>query len=174
MLEAVRNALQVTPGSPAVPVGPGPTTGLVLDLLACVPALLVLARRWLDPTFLLRPNWVPRADGLLGVWAALSPLWAGDKFAALVSSSHLLAALVLLWSTSQLVTGWAHVRLAAGMCFGLLLALCSQGLWQRLVDQPALEQEWATNKDQILRQHRLRGRLLRGRAVREQGAATAN
>src|SRR5690242_13508563 len=46
MLETLRNALAVSPGAPPVPAGPGPTAGLVLDLLACVPALLLLARRW--------------------------------------------------------------------------------------------------------------------------------
>src|SRR4051794_27753290 len=46
MLETLRNALAVSPGAPPVPAGPGPTAGLVLDLLVGAAALLVLVRRW--------------------------------------------------------------------------------------------------------------------------------
>ena len=45
MLETLRNPLDIQPGAEPVPRGPGPGTGLILDLLCCVPALLVLARR---------------------------------------------------------------------------------------------------------------------------------
>src|SRR4051812_37891616 len=47
MRETLRNALAVSPGAPPVPAGPGPTAGLVLDLLAGATALLVLVRRWI-------------------------------------------------------------------------------------------------------------------------------
>src|SRR4051812_44802886 len=53
-LETLRNALAVSPGAPPVPAGPGPAAGLVLDLLASLPALLVLARRWLGGVTALR------------------------------------------------------------------------------------------------------------------------
>lgn len=152
MLEALRNALLVTPGSPPVPVGPGPTTGLVLDLFACVPALLVLLRRWLDPTFALRVNWSYVPMALLAAWAVLSTRWADDKFAALVGSSHWLAASALLWSTSQLVRSWLHVRLVVGICYGLLLVLVVHGFFYRGIEQPALREEWDKNRATFLRQ----------------------
>src|SRR5690349_15314489 len=57
MLETLRNPLEVLPGSDPVPRGPGAGAGAVLDLLACVPALLVLARRAIDPTYALRFAW---------------------------------------------------------------------------------------------------------------------
>src|SRR5689334_23048590 len=54
MLETLRNPLDVYPGSDPVPRGPGAGAGVVLDLLACLPAILVLARRAIDPTYALR------------------------------------------------------------------------------------------------------------------------
>src|SRR5687768_4026771 len=51
MMEILRDPLDVTPGAPPVPRAPGPGASLVLDLLAWVPALLVLARGALDRTF---------------------------------------------------------------------------------------------------------------------------
>src|SRR5215213_6355590 len=66
MLETLRNPAPALPGTPAPPAGPGATSGLVLDLLACVPALLALVRRRLDPTFALRVAWSTIPMGLLG------------------------------------------------------------------------------------------------------------
>src|SRR5438045_5818569 len=54
MLEVARESTDVAPGIAAAPRGPGAATGLLLDLLACVPALLVLARASLDNGFKLR------------------------------------------------------------------------------------------------------------------------
>src|SRR5439155_5070908 len=116
--EALRSALPALPGTPAPPAGTGPTSGLVLDLLACVPALLVLLRRWVDPTFALRVAWSTIPMGLLGVWAVLSVAWSADKFAAVVSSVHLLAAFAALWAAAQVVRTWLHLRLVAGVCCG--------------------------------------------------------
>src|SRR4051812_30265840 len=54
MSEVVRDPFPITPGADPTPRAPGPTTSLVLNLLLCVPALLVLLRRVMDPEFRLR------------------------------------------------------------------------------------------------------------------------
>src|SRR5687767_9044401 len=68
MLETLRNPLDVQPESDPVPRGPGAAAGVLLDLLCCIPALLVLVRRALDPNYSLRFAWsfVPMA--LLALW----------------------------------------------------------------------------------------------------------
>src|SRR5687768_10935722 len=88
MLETLRNPLDVQPGADPVPLGPGAAAGLVLDLLCCVPAMLVLARRAFDPAYALRfaGSFLPLA--LLAVWTLASTLWAGDRFAAFVGGMH--------------------------------------------------------------------------------------
>jgi O-antigen ligase len=155
MLETLRNALAVSPGAPPVPAGPGPTAGLVLDLLAGLPALLVLARRWIGGgggATALRLSWSMLPMALLGGWAVLSTVWATDKFAALVSSVHLFAAFVGLWAAVQLVRTWVRLRLLAGVCFGLLLVLITHSLYFLAMERPALQQEWRQHGDEILRQ----------------------
>ena len=57
MLETIRDPLPVGPGSLAAPRGAGPATSLFLDLLCCVPALLILLRRVMDSTYVLRWGW---------------------------------------------------------------------------------------------------------------------
>src|SRR5215217_1355145 len=88
MLETLRNPLDVFPGSESIPRGPGAGTGPVLDLLACLPALLVLARRAVDPAYSVRFAWSFVPMGLLALWTAASVAWAGDKFATAVSGFH--------------------------------------------------------------------------------------
>jgi O-antigen ligase len=152
MLETLRNPLDVYPGSDAVPRGPGAGTGVVLDVVACFPGLLVLARRVLDPRFVLRRAWsfLPLAG--LAVLIVASTTWSGDRFAAAVSGFHWLAASVLLWSAAQLVRDWAHLRLVAAVAFGLLLVQIGQGLYYRYVEFPELRAQWEKNKAEILRQ----------------------
>jgi O-antigen ligase len=154
MLESVRSAWPVAAGSAdmAAPVPPGPASGLVLDLLACLPALMVLARRWLDPTFALRFAWSHVPMALLGVWAVLSPTWADDKFAAAVSSAHWLAAVVMLWAVSQVVYGWNQLRLVAAVCFGMLLVHVAQGVYHEAVEHPELRRQWQEEGPKILRE----------------------
>src|SRR5688572_15291280 len=103
MLEIVRDPFEVVPGGDPVPGGPGPTASLVLDLLACLPALLILTRRLLDPLYVLRARWSHVAFALLALWAALSVAWSGDKFLALIGAANLVAGAALLWSFTQLV-----------------------------------------------------------------------
>src|SRR3954454_20950387 len=92
VLESLRDPVDPRPGLEIAPRGPGVTASLVLDLLCCVPALLVLVRRVLERAYLLRWSWSHVLFGLLALWAVLSPLWATNKFDAAVSAPHLLAA----------------------------------------------------------------------------------
>lgn len=89
MSEAIRIPGDPLAGGVAAPASPGPTGGIVLDLLLCLPALLVLGRRAFDDHYRLIffPSLVPL--GLLGFLAAISPLWAADRFASVVSATHL-------------------------------------------------------------------------------------
>src|SRR5688500_17864927 len=48
ILEIFRNPADVVPGGGPEPRGAGATTTLLLNLLCCLPAILVLARRVLD------------------------------------------------------------------------------------------------------------------------------
>ena len=148
MLETLRDAFQVEMGSQPVPRGPGVATSVILDLLCGVPALLVLLRAALDPAFRIRRSLANKVMLVLGAWTMLSTAWASDRFAAIISASHWLGALVLLWSTSQLVRQWKDLRLVAAAAFGLLLVLTAHGIIYRLVELPELqaqvERDWPT------------------------------
>jgi O-antigen ligase len=152
MIETVRAELTVVTGSTAEPAVPGPATSLVLDLLCCIPALCVLGRRTFDRTFTLRFTWSHLLMGLLALWTVLSIIWASDQFAAAVSATNWATALVLLWSTSQLVRSWLRLRIVAGVVFGLLLVLVAEGYWYRFLDLPDFQRMWHEQQDQLLRQ----------------------
>lgn len=147
MLEILRNPVEASPGLEAAPLGPGPATGLVLDLLCVLPALLVLARRVIDRRFVLRWSWAASFMLLLGVWAVLSTLWAADRFIAIVSSLHWLSAMVLFWSAMQLVDSPLRLRVVGGSCLGMLLVLVVTGYYFRLVEWSDLKTAWETSKD---------------------------
>lgn len=150
--EAVRDEVLPMPGTSGAPSTPGPATGLVLDLLCCVPALLVLARRAVNPRFVLRLTWSHLPMFLLAGWTLLSVLWSGNKFVALVAASHWTAALVLLWAASQLVDSWPRIRLVAAAGFGILLVLLVQGYYYRFVDLPDFQQNWRQNRLKLLQE----------------------
>jgi hypothetical protein len=152
MLETLRNPLDVFPGNDLDPRGPGAATGVVLDLLGCLPALLVLLRRSFDPTYRLRFTWSLLPLAGLALWTVSSVLWSGDRFAAAVAGFHWLAGSVLLWSTAQLVRDWKHLRLVAAVGFGLLLVQLGHGFYYRFVEHPDALEQWASKKDEILRQ----------------------
>ncbi len=152
MQEMLRDPFQVEMNSQPVPRGPGAATGVVLDLLCCVPALLVLLRAAIDRSFVLRRSLAHVFVLLLGAWAVISTVWASDKFAAVLSASHWLSAAVLLWSTSQLARDWSGLRLAAAAAFGLLLVLSAHGIIYRLVELPELKQDVERNWPQLLRE----------------------
>ncbi len=152
MLESVRDAMDIDFGADAIPRGVGPGASLVLDLICCLPALLVLVRRVVDPSFALRFAWSHVAFLALALCAAASSVWAADRFAALVTGSHVVAAAALLWAVAQLVRSWLRLRLVAGVCFGLLLACLAHGLIYRLVDLPDMQRSWERERETILEQ----------------------
>ena len=152
MQEILRNAWASVPGSGPVPAMPGPATSIWLDLLCCIPALLVLARRLLDDQFCLRFARSHLAMFALAIWTLASLLWSSDRFAALVSAFNWSAGLILLWSTSQLVRDGLRLRLVAAVAFGLLLVLMVQGYYYRFVDLPDLQQNWSQHHAELLRQ----------------------
>ncbi|HWE02131.1 MAG TPA: hypothetical protein VG326_06935 [Tepidisphaeraceae bacterium] len=150
MDESIRTLTDPLAGGVAPPNSPGPAAGLVLDLLFCIPTLLVLGRRAFDDHYSLLFSWTYVPMGLLAALAALSPLWAADKFASVVSASHLVCGLVFLWSTSQLMRSWLGLKLTAGACIGILLALSLAGYYYRVVEVADLKQMWARHKTEIL------------------------
>src|SRR4051812_2374075 len=63
------------------PRAAGAATSLALDLLCCLPAILVLSRRVSDRQYVLRGSWSVLPLGLLAAWGVLSATWAADRFA---------------------------------------------------------------------------------------------
>src|SRR5689334_15652419 len=116
--ESIRNVDPVLPGVEAAPAAPGPATTLFLDLCCCLPALLVLLRRVLDPTYIVRWAWSHAALFALALWTLLSIGWAADRFAAMVEAITLASSLVLLWSMTQLVRSWLRLRVVAAASLG--------------------------------------------------------
>jgi O-antigen ligase len=152
MQEFLRGSALPVPGSQAAATTAGPATSLLLDLLFCLPAGLVLLRRVVDPRFALRLSWSHLAMFLLAGWTLASVFWSSDKFAAIINASHWAAALMLLWSTSQLVHSWLRLRLIAAVGFGLLMVLLVQGYYYRFVDLPELQAEWQKHHTEMLHQ----------------------
>ncbi len=114
---------QTMPGSAVEARSPGPAASLVLDALCFVPAILILARRVMDRHYALRGFWSLALMGALGLWMALSVLWAADRFAATVSAFNFISSLALLWSAVQLVRGWRNCarwrRFYSGCCWSM-------------------------------------------------------
>lgn len=140
--EVIRSAFDVTPGSELGPREVGPAASILLDLLLCVPALLVLARRVFDREYVLRWNWSHIFAAGLSLWMALSVTWATDRYAAIVGSANWIAAMVLLWSMTQLVRSWVRMRLVGSLMLGLLVLYTAAGLQQRLIQHPANVKAW--------------------------------
>ena len=151
-VDVVRDAGSPTPGGDVVHA-PGPGTGLAFDLIAAVPALLVLGRRALDAEYRL----VSRRSHLLLLamtgWMAVSVAWSADRFAAVVSAAHFAAAGCLLWAASQVVRSWAGLRVVAAVALGLLVALAVHTAIYRLVDVANTRQFWEEHREQFLREH---------------------
>jgi O-antigen ligase len=138
LLETIRDPFEVSVHSTTVPHGPGADTSLVLDLLCCLPALIVLARRCLDKTYTLRWSLSLVLILPLVAWMAASFRWADDKFANLVSTSNFVAAMALLWALSQIVRSWMRLRTVAAIAFGLLLVFLVRGFYYKFIDMPEL------------------------------------
>jgi O-antigen ligase len=150
MQEILRNPWLPMPGSTPLSAMPGPASSIALDLLCCLPALLVLARRLVDPDFALRFAWSTVPMFALAAWTLVSVAWSSDRFAAIVNAFHWASALVLLWSTAQLVRSWVRLRLIAAVSFGLLMVLLVQGYYYRFVDLPDLQQDWRQHHGELL------------------------
>lgn len=150
MQEILRNPWLPMPGSTPTPAMPGPATSIALDLICCLPALLVLARRLVDPAFTLRFAWSSVPMFALAVWTLVSVAWSSDRFAAVVNAFHWASALVLLWSTAQLVRSWVRLRLIAAVSSGLLMVLLVQGYYYRFVDLPDLQQDWRQHHGELV------------------------
>jgi tetratricopeptide (TPR) repeat protein len=152
ILESVREPFAVSPGTAAYPRGAGAATSLALDLFCCVPALMVLLRRAVDKFYVIHHS-VSRGLGMaLTAWLVLSIRWADDKFLAEISAADFAAAMVLLWTGSQLVRSWMRVRIVAAFVFGLLLVMLACGFYYKFVELPDLIHTFEQNKTEILRQ----------------------
>jgi O-antigen ligase len=148
LLETVRESFSPA----ATPRGPGAVSSLALDLLCCLPAILVLLRRAVDETYILRFTWSHLLILPLAIWMAVSFGWADDKFAALISTANFIAAVALLWAMSQLVRSWLRLRMVTAVVFGLLLAFLVQGFFWKMVEFPDVKTEFLKHRDQSLRQ----------------------
>jgi O-antigen ligase len=152
MLETLRDPFGLTPQSHPYPRGEGPASALVLDLLTCVPALLVLLDRVLHKQATVRRSVACAISFLLSIWILLSTFWADDKFAALVMGAHFAAALGLLWSLTQTVTNWRRFRLVAAVCHGLLLVNLTQASLYKFVDLPDMQKDVDSHKAEFLKE----------------------
>ena len=151
ILEALRDAFAVTPGTKPYPLGPGPASSLALDLLCCVPALLVLLRRAMDKGYVLRCTWSQILLAPLIGWMALSIRWADDKFAAMVSTANFVGAMALLWAASQLVRSWLRLRMVAAICYGLLLLSLAYGFYYKFSEMPDMIATFRANEASVLK-----------------------
>src|SRR5687768_2187693 len=140
--EILRDPIPILPGIESPPRAPGPASSLAFDLLFCIPALLVLLRRVLDPQYVLRISFLHWIMLALATWALLSIAWASDQFSASIGAMNFAAALALLWSLTQLVRSWKRFRIAAAVLFGLLLVYTAAGLNRRLIDFPDQVKSW--------------------------------
>ncbi|HXE53812.1 MAG TPA: O-antigen ligase family protein, partial [Tepidisphaeraceae bacterium] len=148
--EVVVDAAAPVPGAASVPATAGPATGLVLDLVCLLPALLVLARWALDRRFALGRSWAHGLMLLLAVWTLLSIFWSSNKFAAMVEAAHWVTALSLIWAMSQVVRGWMRLRLVSAVAFGVLLVLLVQGYYYRFLDLPEYQRDWREHRAERL------------------------
>ncbi|MGD0388898.1 MAG: O-antigen ligase family protein [Tepidisphaeraceae bacterium] len=144
LLETIRDPFDVNVGSTPIPRGAGADTSLFLDLLCCLPAILVLGRRCLDKTYTLRCSGSLVLIVPLAGWMALSAKWADDKFADIVSTGNFLAAMALLWATAQLVRSWMRLRIVAAAAFGLLLVFLVHGFDYKFDEMPLMKEHQST------------------------------
>lgn len=131
--------------------GPGPTTTILLNLLCVVPALLVLVRRAIDPTYVLRWHVSQVLLFVLAAWITLSAAWASNKFDALLAASTWWAAASVLWAAGQLCRSWTRLRPVLGVTASLLLIFVAQSLVYRYYEGPELLHYWNTDSDLIAR-----------------------
>src|SRR5688500_1627430 len=153
--ETLREPFDPAPESEGAPRVVGPAMSLFLDLLCCVPALLVLVRRTVDRTYVIRASWSHAILAALALWMFASVFWAADRFAALVHGLGFVSALVLLWSMTQLVRSWQRLRLVAAAAFGVFLVYIACGLDYRLIELPDLRKDFEERRTEIFRQRNI-------------------
>ncbi|MEM8875732.1 MAG: O-antigen ligase family protein [Planctomycetota bacterium] len=151
--ESVRDVLQVVPLGPenvAAPRGVHASVTAVLNFIACLPALLVLTRRVLDPTYVLRPTLGVLLAVPLVAWTCLSVGWSDDKLVAASESAHWVAAAALLFAVNQLVRTWLRFRQAAAVGIAVLFVLCVRGVQFQVDELPAVQEQFAQQRAQFL------------------------
>jgi len=148
--EALRDDAPALPGISSAPRIIGAAGGIALDLLCCVPALLVMLRRLLEKDYALRLPWSFLPLGALCAAMAASPLWASDKFAAAAAAAHWIAACALMWTACQVARSWLHLRFVAAVCAALLAVLVAKGVYYRLVEWPALKEDVRQDQRNIM------------------------
>jgi O-antigen ligase len=154
MQEFLREPFQILPGSDPSPRAAGPAISIGLDLLCCVPALLVILRRLLKKTRLHTPVSL-KLLAALTAWMMLSPFWAADRFGAIVTAFHWVAATAMLWATVQLVRDWITLRFVAAIAFALIPVYAIHGLNYRFIELPELKKNFEENKEKYLKQRGL-------------------
>ena len=150
VLESPRTEVRPSVAGTLEAHGMGAAAGLTLDLIACIPALLVLAARVAGPEEVNAPSVACGIALLLGAWVAASCCWADDKFSAVVHASHFCAGLCLLWAVSQCVVTPARLRIVAAVAFGLLLLNLAEAIQWRFFDMPQTVKYFDEHKDKIL------------------------
>jgi len=148
VMETLRDPFDIRVGALPSVLGAGADTSFVLDLLCCVPAILVLARRCLDKRYTLRWSGSLLLIVPMSAWMALSAKWADDKFADVVSTGNFIAAMALLWAMAQLVRSWARLRIVAAIAYGLLLVFLVRGFYYKFIDMPSMLEQ----QSQLLKQ----------------------
>lgn len=143
------------PLTSAAPRVGGPAASIGLDLLCCLPAILILSRRVSDRTYVLRWSWSVAGLAALALLGLASTIWASNKFWAMLSGFHLMAALAMLWAASQLVRSWLRFRMVGAVYFGLLIAFFAYALLYQFVDVPDQQRYFQEHKAEILKERGL-------------------
>jgi O-antigen ligase len=150
VLESSREEIHLPADRTSAPHSTGAAAGLTLDLIACIPALLALAARAVQPEEVNQGSVACGLAMMLGAWVAASCCWADDKFAAVVHAGHFCAGLCLLWAVSQCVTTPKRMRLVAAVAFGLLVLNLVQAMQWRFIDLPQTLEYFRAHKDEII------------------------
>ncbi|MGC4031040.1 MAG: O-antigen ligase family protein [Tepidisphaeraceae bacterium] len=134
-------------GSADVGGGPGPTTTILLNFACVLPALLVLIRRAIDPTYVLRWQLSHVLAIAVAAWITASAAWASNKPNALLYASTWWAGVAILWAAGQLVRSWTRLRPVLGVAAGLALVFVTQSVVYRFYELPELRHYWETDSD---------------------------
>ncbi|HQY88738.1 MAG TPA: O-antigen ligase family protein, partial [Tepidisphaeraceae bacterium] len=148
ILEAPRELLNGA-GAPASPLA---GTSLTLDLLSCLPALLVVIRRLIDPEFRIKKSPVHLIWMMLAFFALISTSWASDRYLTLVTAPQLISIGALSWTIMQCVQRWEHLRVVAAFAFGLLVVNAAQGIMWREIDWKNTLEMFHQHQDTVLRE----------------------